>query len=450
MENALQKFTNWWSSSAFLRVLFLGFVMIILQIPISMIDSQIYERQTTRNSAIEEVSSKWGHAQDIIGPRLIVPYYEVQGWKNDKGKPQQNRVKRFASFLPEQLNISAEVKNETRYRGLFEVPLYKTQMSISGHFRQPDFSKWAIDPQLILWEQAELVMGVNDARGIQKQVDLEWGKVKYRFEPGPGKSNQDTSGFHVLLRDLDIDKDYRFSILLSLNGSQRLFFAPMGKDTQIKINANWPDPSFQGFKLPTQRNIHTDGSGFDARWNITSISRNYPQQWLTHQFAYNNIRESMVGVDFISPVDNYRMSERSLKYVVLFLLMTFVAIWLIEIIAGVRVHLLQYMFIGLGMCLFYLLLLSFAEHIGFGWSYIISSLLVVGMIGAYSKAVLKTGRRALIVGSGVAILYLYLFTLLQEQNYSMLFGSVGVFAALAAVMYITRNFDWYNLGRGSE
>jgi len=445
MENASSSIRDWLKHSAFLRVIFISFVVLLLQIPIGMIDSQVNERQVTKNQAVKDVTSKWGYAQHIKGPRLVVPYHEITTWKDRDGEVRKNRIKRFVTFLPETLNIQANVESEIRYRGIFEIPLYKTQLRLVGQFKKPDFSRWGIDPKLILWKHAELIVGVTDPRGIRKQAFVKWGSREIALEPGMGKSGHNESGFHVLLKEGFDEASYDYQIDLALNGNEHLYFSPMAKETAIKLESDWPDPSFQGYKLPTSRTI--SATGFNADWNISSISRSYPQAWLHHDFDTNKLNSARVGVDFISPVDNYRMTERSIKYVMLFLLLTFVSIWLIEVIAKVRVHLLQYLLVGLGMCLFYLLLLAFSEHIGFVWAYIVSSLAVIMMTALYSRVVLKTGKRALIVGTGITALYIYLYTLLQEQNYSLLFGSIGVFGVLAGVMYVTRNIDWYALGK---
>ncbi len=445
MEHVTGSIRDWLTNSAFLRVLFISFVVLFLQIPIAMISGQVDERQATRQYAVNDVTSKWGYAQHIYGPRLVVPYYDVKTWKNKNGVVEHSRSKHFMTFLPETLNITAEVDNETLYRGIFTIPLYQTSITLTGQFKKPDIHQWGIDPKLVLWEQAELVVGVSDARGIRQQAYVDWNQHKIAFEPGLGKSDSKDTGFHALLKDKLEDDVYHYQIDMSLNGSEHLYFAPMGHDSNIKLISDWPDPSFQGYKLPTSRTVTRQG--FTAEWNISSISRGYPQAWLKHEFDANKMNASLVGVNFISPIDNYRMTERSIKYVMLFLLFTFVVIWLIEVIAKVRVHMLQYLLVGLGMCLFYLLLLAFSEHIGFVWAYVVASIAVISMIGAYSRAVLKTGKRAFIIGAGITALYIYLYTLLQEQNYSLLFGSIGVFCALAMVMYITRNIDWYGLGK---
>ena len=440
---------NWLRNSIFLRVLFIGFVILLLQIPIAMISSQISERSYTRNNAVYDISNKWGNQQRILGPRLVVPFYEIHNWTNKHGKKETSKKIRHAVFLPDSLSIKAKVKNEIRYRGIFEVPVYQSSINLTGHFSKPDFTHWGIDPTLIVWNRAQLLVNVSDSSAIQKQVVLRWNTQTLNFEPGLGQTNSQDAGFHIPAIPLGKHSEgYKFNIAMVLNGSSSLYIAPMAKNTDITISSDWPDPSFQGFKLPNKRNV--TAQGFDADWAISHISRNYPQQWLHDKFDYGKFSDSLVGVDFITPVDNYRMSERSLKYELLFLILTFIAIWLLEIVYKLRVHLLQYLFLGLGMCLFYLLLLALSEHISFFWSYVIASTAVVSMTSLYSKAILKTNKRASLIGAGITLLYIYLYSLLQEQNYSMLSGSIGVFVALAIIMYVTRNIDWYNLSKRGE
>ena len=444
MQSKSMSVLHYIQNSIFLRVLFIGFVIILLQIPISMINSQINERQHTRQQAVQDITTKWGTKQIIIAPRLIIPYTEITQWRDDKNKAQTSRVKRFVTFLPDHLNIKANTTSDVRKRGLFEVPLYQSTIILSGSFSKPILNNWGAKPEHVHWEQGEMVIGLSDVRAIQKQVSVNWNKKIITFEPGLGMSSiNNAPGLHAQLPSLNNGDNFDFTITLQLNGSEGLYFAPMGKNSDIHIDSDWPHPSFQGYKLPSKRIIRDDG--FSADWAVSHISRSYPQQWLGNKYTKNQFNLALVGVDFHSPVDSYRMTDRSSKYVMLFLLLTFMVIWLIEVLTKIRVHLLQYLFIGLSMCIFYLLLLAFSEHIGFSWAYFLASLSVIILCVGYAKAVLKTRRNAFIIGGSIATLYVYLFTLLYEQSYSLLFGSLGVFIGLAVVMYTTRHIDWYNL-----
>ena len=438
-------FAQWASQSHVARILFLGILILGLQIPINAIKGLVFERKVTEAQAVAEVQQKWGQDQRIVGPFLVVPYRVTHAWTpaHSGGLEPKVEIKK-AVFLPDDFEASSHLVNETRYRGIFEVPLYQATVNLNGYFSRPKFDLWNVKDEDILWDKARLVVSVSDSRAIQKQAIVSWDDNEYFFEPGTDEATENSEGYHVDLVHYTGERDkYTFSIKLVLNGSKSIYLAPLGKDSLVSITAPWPDPSFQGKWLPTARQVNQDG--FSSQWQIPYLGRNFPQQTQEFSTIKDNINHSLVGVDLISPIDNYRMAERSIKYVVLFLLLTFVAIWLIEVLAKLRVHIMQYLFIGAALCMFYLLELSLSEHLGFYWAYAIATVAIVMMVSFYSSFVLHTGKRAAIIGASLAALYLYLFTLLQEQNYALLIGSIGLFAILAAVMYITRNIDWFKL-----
>jgi inner membrane protein len=212
----------------------------------------------------------------------------------------------------------------------------------------------------------------------------------------------------------------------------------------VELQSNYPHPSFQGNWLPAERTV-SDAS-FTARWSIPYLGRNYPQAWTAGESMHQAIEGSRFGVDLVDPVDQYRMADRSVKYAGLFILLTFAAVWLIEVLASVRVHPIQYLLLGSALCLFYLLELSLSEHLGFLFSYAIASVAIIGMVAAYCAVILHRMSRAVVVGSGVALLYAYLYTLLMNEDYALLAGSIGLFLILAAIMYATRHVDWYAIG----
>ncbi|MGD8594453.1 MAG: cell envelope integrity protein CreD [Gammaproteobacteria bacterium] len=445
--NELGKYCN---ESHVGRALLVTLLIMLLQIPAASIEQMVVDRKATQKQAINDIQKKWGQTQKIIGPLLVVPYEKKGQWQYqhsaDKIKSTNPGGVHFgrAVFLPENLEVINQLSNESRYRGLFDVPLYQADITMSGYFSKPRFDDWGIPDEDVLWKKARLVVLVSDARAIQKQARLSWNGKDYFFEPGTDAATLDTQGYHVEFDGFDEDKDkYSFTTQLKLNGSESLYVAPLGKDSLIAISAPWPDPSFQGKWLPSSREVSE--SGFNAQWQIPYLGRNFSQK--TQQFSnlFSDIQTAVVGVDLIFPVDNYRMSERSIKYQLLFLVLTFTAIWLIELIAKLRVHIMQYLFIGAGLCVFYLLELSLSEHLGFYLAYFIATVAIVVMISAYSLVMLHTGKRAAIIGASLSALYLYLFTLLQEQNYALVIGSLGLFFMLAVVMYATRKIDWFKV-----
>ena len=425
-----------------LRVLLIVFLVLLLQIPALMISGVISERESTRAEAITEVTGKWGGEQSIVGPKLIVPY--LNKWIEETSSGSRTRTEiRYAHFLPNTLAISGRVASEVRYRGIFKVPVYRLDLEFSGDFGQPDFSDWEVEPDEILWERSHLVVKISDARSIQEQATLTWNGSEIGFLPGPGESEVPDPGIHAPVAKLAQVENGEFNFSLSLNGSVGVFFVPFGRDTTVQLESTWSDPSFQGSWLPTDRSIDKDG--FDATWKIPSLGRNYPQKWNSSSSVGEAISASRFGVDLITPVDHYRMAQRSVKYSALFLFLTFGSLWLFEVLAGIRVHSLQYLLVGAGMCLFYLLELSLSEQLGFLAAYVIATASVVALIFGYSAAVLGGLHRASIMGLILTALYLYLYILLRNQDYALLVGSIGLFLILAGVMYLTRKVDWYSL-----
>ena len=237
----------------------------------------------------------------------------------------------------------------------------------------------------------------------------------------------------------------KFVLPLELNGSERLTVAPFGEVTTVNLTSNWSDPSFQGSWLPVTRRVTADG--FEAKWDIPSLGRSYPQQWNNLvPTSETTIRSSVFGVDLLSPVDNYRMVKRSVKYNFLFIMLTFAVFWLFEVIVKLRVHPLQYLLVGTAMCMFYLLQLALSEHIGFQTAYLLATAAVVVLITAYSIAVLKASTRGGTIGITQISLYGYLYIVLAHQSYALLIGSIGLFLFLAVVMFLTRKIDWFQAG----
>jgi inner membrane protein len=423
-------------NSQFVRVLFITFLILLLQIPTVMLQNLVSDRQSLRQEAISSITANWGREQTLMGPRLSVPYIK----RVKVGNTERADVK-YGTFLPDTLQIGGKLDAEIRYRGIFEVPVYQTKLEIRGQFDRPDFTSWGVRPEDILWDRAELSLQVSDAHAIQNQAVLKWNKKSVPFTAGQGKYGGAEQGIHALLKEQMQGDTFNFSIPLTINGSEKIAFAPFGKVTKISLNSDWTNPSFQGVWLPNQRSITTQG--FDATWDIPSLGRNYPQQWNNESpVSPDIIQGSLFGVELISPVDNYRMADRSIKYNFLFLVLTFAVFWLFETATRLRVHPLQYLLIGVAMSMFYLLQLAISEHLGFKVAYLVASGSVVLLITAYSIAVLRAKKRGGIVGVMQVSLYSYLYVVLANQDYSLLMGSIGLFVFLAIVMYFTRRMDW--------
>jgi len=429
--------------SQLLRLALLAVLALLLQIPVSMIGGLVDERQQRSDAAVAEVSSKWGEAQSITGPVLVVPY--TRRWTDDAGARPINRVEtRNAIVLPDQLTIHGTMQSEVRRRGIFSVPVYRVGLRIEGEFAHPRLDELGVAPGDVDWTRAHLAVGVSDTRAIEEQTTLTWNGRRIDFLPGTGGFAEGGTGIQATVAITDTTQRVRFAFPLELNGSLRLDLVPFARTTDVELTGNYPHPSFQGKWLPAERTV--GAHAFTARWSIPFLGRGYPQTWSSDSSITQTIAASRFGVQLVDPVDHYHMAARSVKYAFLFILLTFATLWLIEVLAGVRVHPIQYLMQGGALCLFYLLELALSEHLGFPVAYALASVAVIGMVGGYSLAILRRASRAAVVATGVALLYGYLYLLLMNEDYALLIGSVGLFMIFGAIMFVTRRVDWFTIG----
>jgi len=448
MPDAIERLVTSIRRSQMLRLVSVAFLALLLQIPILMIGSLVKERQDRRDEAVEEVSSKWGKTQSITGPALVVPYMVRWNEVGANGQQIPRTESRRATFLAEKLEVHGRLDSEVRSRGIFSIPVFKLALTVTGEFRRPDLSELGVESPVVAWNHAQLALGISDTRAIQEQTSVTWNGREIAFLPGTADFQEVGTGIHALVGATPGEDRFVFSFPLTLNGSLGFYVAPFGQNTMVDLESNWPSPSFQGNWLPLNRTLSSHG--FSAKWTIPFLGRNYPQAWTSQADMRKPIEASQFGLQLVDPVDQYRMAERSVKYAGLFILLTFSAVWLTEVLAGLRVHPIQYLLVGAALCLFYLLELSLSEHLGFSGAYALASCAVVGMVAGYSCAILHRAIRAVVVGGVIAALYAYLYVLLQNEDYSLVVGSVGLFLTLALVMVVTRRVDWYSIGsRGS-
>ena len=275
--NWLQNTIDSIRTSYLLRGLMIGFLILVLQIPILMIGNVIWEREEARNEAVLEVTGSWGGNQSIVGPWITVPYLYHWTEKQTSGNRVENFTRtetRYATFLPETLNISGTTVSQIRYRGIFKVPLYTLSLKVKGRFSKPDFSAWGTSDDDILWSQAILSLGVSDSKGITEQTVLSWNNDELGFRPGSGESNGERPGIHALLDGALDGKTFDFSFPITINGSGIVYFTPFGRETELELTSDWPAPSFKGNWLPVERVVNAEG--FKATWSIPFLGRNYP------------------------------------------------------------------------------------------------------------------------------------------------------------------------------
>lgn len=440
-----------------------GLVLLLL-IPSFLIQNLIKEREMRRASVQRELGQAWGGAQMLAGPVLAVPYTVVRTTSDDKVVTSTE----FAYFLPDSLDIDAQIAPQRMKRGLFEAVVYETTMEVAGQFSAPSFESEHIDPGLIRWDEARVLVGLSDLRGINEAIPLEWnGTVVGDFDPGltaplgggsppdyvdlndysrvmmESARGSDREGLtaRVPLTPNAPEGGYSFRFSLDLNGSGALYATPVGKTTTATVTSPWPDPSFTGAFLPDERSV-SDG-GFTASYRVLHLNRSYPQSWSGG--AMYPIGESAFGVRLLIAVDEYRQSMRAAKYAILILGLTFLTFFFAEVRERERVHPFQYILVGFALILFYALLLAISEHLPFNLAYLLSGGATIGLITLYARTIFSGERLALVVGGLLTVLYGYVFVLIGLQDYALLVGTLGLFGILALVMYLSRGVDWYDL-----
>lgn len=437
------------SGSTF-KLFLIGALALAMLIPIAKIYFLLQERLERRDAAVDEITATWGKPQEIVGPILVVPYRytlktqnsEVINGKRETTEKIEHPIGR-AYFLPSQLKLDTRLDPQTRYRSIYKAVVYNGDIAISGEFQPPSFDDLNLKPEEILWNEAMVVLSVTDLRGVDTTLVLDWNGKPLPLIPGCPLPDFDTG---IIARvgspGAPPTAAIPFSLKLRINGSRGIRFAPVGMANESRLAAAWPDPSFSGAFLPTKREINA--TGFNASWNISYYGRGYPQQWIENLCPKSEkIRSSMFGVNLLTTVDQYRTVERALKYALLFIVFAFGGFFLLEVLARIRIHPVQYILVGATLCVFYLLLLAISEFAGFGLAYLAGAAAASLLIGVYMAGVLRSPRRGILSSLILGGLYGFLYIVLQLEDYSLLMGTSGIFAVLAAIMIATRKTDWY-------
>lgn len=434
-----------------IKIAVIGFLMLVLLIPLNMIEEVVSERSYFRDHASKSIAQSWTGKQKIIGPVLVVPYvkyYKKREWDKNLKTYQETRYSRTKKIyvLPENLSINGEIVTENRKRGLYNVPVYSSNLDIKGVFNNKEIIK--ITKKVgnnIKWKKSYLSVIVSDIRGISEQPKLIWNDKKYEFLSGSAFEKQG-NGMHANLTKLTSVNEtrYPFSFKVNIKGMESIQFSAVGKSTSVNIKANWPHPSFIGRYLPSSRNITNEN--FDANWKLSSFSSDMPR--LIENCQKNNCQSFLnntFGVELINSVDIYHKTERSVKYAILFISLAFITFFLFEIMKNLRLHPMQYLLVGLSLSFFYLLLISLSEHMVFAYAYSIATSANVITLGVYISSVLKSWQRGLGFTAMISLLYTMLYAILVSEDNALLMGSILFFSILSLVMFVTRKIDWYEV-----
>jgi inner membrane protein len=458
--NLLERFNRWLKESITVKLVSIGFLLLILLIPSAWIQDIMEERQGRAESVIQEISNKWSGSQTLSGPILVVPYKHRETIYHTKENMEIKESVRKTFFLPELLDITGTVNPEILHRGIFDAAVYESSMNIRASFQTPDFQSLNIQDDMVLWKDAHLIFSITDLRGISNNPTLVVGEKTLVAEPSNHVGVATRKFMREIVEYAATQREYtefstsgivaklnwqqssdfvaNASITLDLKGSNRLSFVPTGKTTNVALSGPWPDPSFDGEFLPTSREINE--AGFNASWKVLHFNRPFSQQWKDND---QELAGSEFGMKLLIPVDQYQKSIRTSKYGLLIILLTFVALFLVEIIRKVRIHPFQYILIGVALIIYYTLLLSLSEHIGYNAAYWVSAFGTVGLISAYSASFLKSPGLIVLFTVVLGVVYSFIFIIILQQDFSLLIGSIGLFLIVGLLMYFSRKVDWY-------
>ena len=419
------------------KVFGIAFLALLMLIPLEQVQGLIGERNGMRNQAIATIAQRWGAAQRVGGPMLYIPRrVRVQSEKGGIVIADDGRD----VVLPDRLEIHADLAPEVRHYGIYETPVYTSELKLSGEFLDSDFERLK-GADFWLWDQAELKIPIADVRGLRAASSIVFGGDELRLGPANAAlANLGAVAVPVKLVRKEGGK-YAFAVTLTLAGTQDVSFLPLARSTTVALQSSWPDPEFNGAFLPTSRNV--DAKGFQAQWSVLDFNRGYGQNW--HEGSQNDvaIAQSAFGANLYQPASVYTQNDRAGKYGILFIALTFVAFFLFEILGKLRVHPVQYLLVGLALTTFYVVLLALSEQVGFSWAYLAAAGAVVALVGGYAVAVLRSWRAGILLGSILALVYALLYGLVVSEQYSLLMGSIALLAVVGALMYLTRKVDWY-------
>lgn len=419
-------------------IVFLGFGCLSL---LGLLEGVSNERGNLFSNVTKEIGDTWGNSQVVSGPLLVVPYtYKVFDQSKvtlDNGEEKVNLIPRLVKdkmiILPKQLNVQVYLDYDFRYRGIYQAMVYNAKVKGKANFDQVDFSH----PTLVEIHPQEsyISFGVSDNRAIQKVSQFTINQQPLELSSGTGLSHQGiTAGFHAPLRlslegiplELDFDLDFR--------GSKSISLLPLAEDTLFEVSSNWQHPSFHGM-LPNKRKL--DSTGFVANWELSHLARNYPQMFSSSSSI--SLDEVSAETLLFEPITHYSKVKRSIKYGILFICLTFLALFVFDLKKTVSFSLIQYCLVGASLSLFYLLLLSLSEHVGFLAAYLCAALTAVFSISCYVGVASNSIKTASLMATLLVALYSVLYSILQLEQFALLTGTIFLVLITVTLMFATRN-----------
>ncbi|MEO7316429.1 MAG: cell envelope integrity protein CreD [Ginsengibacter sp.] len=411
-----------------------GVLILVLLIPAAFISNLVSERKARQADVVTEVSQKWAQSQLLTGPYIYLPYKTVY---LDKDKKENVELHDLV-ILPETLEVDGKVSHEVRKRSIYKVLLYRADLMNKGQF---EFKiPKGIDKSSIQWQDAKICYGLSDFKGIEEKMVVQFNGTNFELSPGLPTSILGQKGLSASIpfsaENEGISNSFKMNV--KIKGSEQLHFQPYAGNSRFSIKSDWKNPSFDGSDLPSQRVVND--SGFIATWNFNKA--NLPFGTVLDDFKLEPGSFSF-GVTLVQPADGYAKTDRSIKYAILFIGLTFSLFFIIELLQKKPIHPVQYVLIGLALIIFYTLLLSMSEFIAFDLSYLIAALATIMLISFYAYGHFKSVKTASVFGSVLVLLYGFTFVLIRLEDTALLLGSVGLFIILALAMYASRKVNWY-------
>ncbi len=431
MENEIVKQEKWYQSMT-VKMVLLGVLGLMLLIPLLMISQVIRERSRNAETARTEIGNLWAASQILTGPVLNVP-----GTKVISGDGKY--VTTTLHILPDDLKINGKLIPEIRYRGIYETVVYDSDIQMTGSFSFGGYEH--LNDYTYDWDQAYISLGVSDNKGIRDKVRLTFNKNIIDAQPGAGQTDLFEKGISfpvVLDPKLPDGISGDFSLNIGLRGSGSISFSPVGKTTEVSLASGWDAPSFTGTFLPAEREVTE--KGFTARWVVTHLNRSFPQVWTGDSYKPS---DDAFGVNLILQADNYTKAERSAKYGLLFIALTFFVLIIIELRSKERIHIFYYLLVSLALILFFSLLTALSELVGFNMAYLISSVATIALLTVFFRSLLKKKGIVLVISGLLMVLYIFIFVLLALKDYAFLAGNIGLFVLLGVLMMVSARYKLF-------
>ena len=428
METGNEKQEKWFESMT-VKMVLLAIMGLMLLIPLVLISEVIRERKANAEAARNEIGALWASAQTVTGPVLNVPGTKV---KSNDG----TYVTTTMHILPDVLKVNGVLVPEIRYRGIYETVVYDSDLKITGSFVIAGYEH--LNDYTWQWDKAYISLGVSDNKGISDKAELTIGETVIGAIPGAGQADLFDKGISFPF-PLDPAKlsgfGGEFSLSLGLRGSGSVTFSPVGRTTEVALSSEWDAPSFTGNFLPATRDVNE--TGFNAGWVVTHLNRSFPQVWEGKRYSP---ADDAFGVDLIMEADHYTKAERSAKYGLLFIALTFLVLIIIELRSSQRIHIFYYLLVALALIMFFSLLTALSEHIGFNPAYLISAAATISLLTFFFRSLLDKRWMVLLISGLLTVLYVFIFFLLAMKDYAFLAGNIGLFVLLAALMMVSARY----------